>query len=263
MKYFSLKMIIMLCAWTLLACGGGDSSAEKPAPAAKMEMDKPAMSSSGYMAAAVENGGSIMGKVSFSGEMPQKQKVEVTKDANVCGVKTHYKEDIVVSADGGLSNVVVKITNIAKGKAPDMTSAEVDQNGCTFIPHVSLAQAGAPFIIRNSDGILHNIHTYSEKNDPINIAQPKFKKTIEQTFGQAEAIRVSCDVHNWMNGWIVVADHPYYAVTDENGSFELIDVPAGTYTLEFWQETLGTKTQEVTVQAGGTASANAEFSVGS
>ncbi len=75
-------------------------------------------------------------------------------------------------------------------------------------------------------------------------------------------IRVACDVHNWMGGWIAVVDNPYVAVTGANGYFEISGVPAGTYTLEFWQETLGTKTAEVTVTAGGSVEANMMFTPG-
>jgi hypothetical protein len=109
--------------------------------------------------------------------------------------------------------------------------------------------ANTTFNINNRDGILHNIHTYSSKNKPVNLAQPKFKKTISQQFEQPEFIKVSCDAHTWMNGWVVVQEHPYYAVTDENGNFKLTDVPPGDYELKVWHETLGEKSQKVSVKA--------------
>jgi hypothetical protein len=135
----------------------------------------------------------------------------------------------------------------------------LDQNGCEYVPHVRAFPAGSEVEIKNSDGILHNIHTYSEKNAPINRAQPKFKKVIKETFKAPEVVKVTCDAHNWMLGWFVVQDHPYYAVTDDKGAFKLTDVPPGDYELKVWHETLGEKTQKVTVGGGAEASANFEL----
>lgn len=246
-----------------IACGGGDSGTEK---AAKSEnpANKTA-SSSGYSSITVSDGGTIKGHVSFGGAIPPKQKLEVTKDVSVCGKVAHYNQAVVVSDQGGLANVMVKITNIAAGKSMDTAAGEVvlNQTGCAFKPHVTLLHVGQPCTILNSDGILHNIHTFSEINKPVNHAQPGFKKKMSQTFDKAEIIRIACDVHNWMGGYIVVADNPYYAITDADGNFELADVPAGSYTLEYWQESLGTQTKEVAVAAGASVEADAEFTTGS
>jgi len=113
--------------------------------------------------------------------------------------------------------------------------------------------------INNDDGILHNIHTYSTKNPPVNMAQPKFKKTIEAKFDQPEVIKVTCDAHGWMQGWFISEDSPYYAKTDENGNYKLTDVPAGEYEVKVWQEKLGEKTTKVTVAAGAEAKADFEL----
>lgn len=247
-----------------IACGGGEQTAEKPAE----QETKPAETAAAggaYEAMTVSNGGTIAGKVTFAGAIPAKQKLQITKDVNVCGKEPHYKEDLVVSGDKSLANVVVSIADISKGKSIDTMgdSFVMDQNGCVFKPHVTMLPAGVPCTILNSDGILHNIHTYSEKNPPINVAQPGFKKRMSQTFDEPEIIRVACDVHNWMCAYIVVTGHPYYAKTDANGKFELSNVPAGTYTVEYWHETLGKQTAEVTVPAGSSVEANIEFAVGS
>jgi plastocyanin len=262
-KAMALGAAMLLGAF-MISCGGGG---EEKTSAEKQTAEKPAAmpETSGYMAMKVTGGGAIKGMVTFAGEIPAKQKLEVTKDVNVCGKQPHFKEDLVVSGSKGLANVVVSIANIAHGKAISAMGAsfELDQNGCAFKPHVTLLPAGAELTILNSDNILHNIHTYSEKNPPINMAQPGFKKRMTQSFSQPEVIRVACDVHNWMGAYIVVAAHPYYAMTDANGNFELANVPAGTYTLEYWQETLGKQTKDVTVTDGGVTEANFEFPVGS
>lgn len=249
---------VLLVALFAMACGGGsedtakEETAEKPAETA---------ASGGYKVVTVANGGTITGTVTYAGAIPERTKLEITKDSAVCGKTPHYKEDLLVSSGKGVANVVVRIPNISQGKSMDTMGSEfvLDQKGCMFTPHVMIVPVGAECTILNSDGILHNIHTFSEKNDPINIAQPKFKKKITRTFDQSEVFPIKCDVHNWMGGYLVVADNPYFTKTDENGGFELTDVPAGTYTVGFWHETLGHKRIEVTVGEGASADASTEF----
>ena len=260
-KLLTLATVLAFAVFAFGCGGGGEESAKADKPMATKTAGS--TGSGSYVAMDVADGGTIKGTVTFAGAAPAKQKLEVTKDVNVCGKVAHYKEDIIVGSNNGLANVVVKIANISKGKAMDTGTFELDQNGCAFVPHITVVPAGAECTILNSDKILHNIHTYSEKNAPMNIAQPGFKKRMKQTFKEPETIRVACDVHNWMAGYIVVTEHPYYAVTDANGNFELSGVPAGSYTLEYWQEKLGKQTTQVTVAAGGMAEANLEYTVGS
>ena len=111
----------------------------------------------------------------------------------------------------------------------------------------------------NSDGILHNVHTLSEKNPPFNRAQPKYLKEISEKFAKAEIIPVRCDVHGWMSGWIVVTDNPYHDVTPADGRFKFDSVPVGKYTLEFWHEALGKATQQVEVKINEVANVTFEF----
>lgn len=217
------------------------------------------MPAAGYDAAPVANGGSISGVVKFKGTAPAPKELEVTKDKQVCGKHKIIDESLVVDAGGGVKNAVVSITNITKGKPMDAATPEFDQNGCVYLPRVQIFPAGSEVQIKNSDGILHNIHTYSEKNPSINRAQPKFKKVLKETFKAPETIKVTCDAHNWMQGWFVVQEHPYYAVSAANGEFKLTDVPPGDYELKVWHETLGESTQKVTVGAGAAATANFEL----
>jgi hypothetical protein len=113
--------------------------------------------------------------------------------------------------------------------------------------------------IINSDGILHNIHTYPKNNPAINKAQPKFKKVMNEKFDKPDVVQIKCDVHTWMTGWVVVAGHPYYALSDATGGFKIADVPAGTYTVEYWHEKLGKQTKSITVPATGPVTADLEF----
>lgn len=204
-------------------------------------------------------GASVLGTVKYGGAPPAPKKLDVTKDMDVCAKegKTKTSEELVVdSATKGLKYVVVSVTGLDPKynykAAPTLAKAPgIDQKGCWFHPHVQIVPAKASMDILNNDGILHNIHTYSKKNKVINKAQPKFKKKMETTFDIPEVVSVKCDVHNWMNAWIIVSEHPYYAVTDEKGAFKLDNVPAGKYKLQYWHETLGAQTADVTVPATG------------
>jgi plastocyanin len=212
-----------------------------------------------YEGGEVKNGGTIVGVVTLEGAPPPAKTLAVTKDQDVCG-KDRPAEDVVVSADKKVANAVVSISDIRRGKPLAESGAVLDQKGCRYAPHVLLVPAGAPLKVLNDDGILHNVHTYSRANPPVNIAQPKFKKEVTIDLDEAEKIPVKCDTHEWMSGVLVVMEHPYYATTDEKGSFRLTDVPPGEYTLRLWHEKLGEKTLPVKVEAG--KEARADFTLG-
>jgi len=212
-----------------------------------------------YEAGPVANGGSISGVVKFKGTPPVPAKLDINKDTDVCGQTEKINKELVVAADGGIQYAVVSIPGITKGKPFPDTKPLLDQKGCEYAPHVMLAPAGQQVDIQNSDGILHNIHTYSDKNPPVNIAQPKFKKTVNASFNTPEVVKLSCDVHGWMQGWLVVEDDPYYVVTDEKGAFKITDIPPGDYEVKVWQEKLGPSTQKITVKPGADTTVNFEL----
>lgn len=202
---------------------------------------------SAYDGATVSHGGTIEGVVKFKGKAPAPKKISVTKDAAVCG-KTAKTDSSLIVNDGEVEDAVVFIADIKKGKAMTPGEVKLDQRDCEYHPHVLAFPAGSTVDVINPDGILHNIHSYSKINAPFNFAQPKFKKNLDVKIEKPEIINVKCDVHNWMNGWLFSAANPYFSVTDHNGSFKLTDVPAGTYTLTVWHETLGKISQKVTVK---------------
>ncbi|MBI1993027.1 MAG: hypothetical protein HYY47_09325 [Deltaproteobacteria bacterium] len=201
-----------------------------------------------YDGGAVSDGGSVSGVVKFKGAAPAPKKLEITKDKEVCAKSGKTDPSLIVSG-GNLVNAVVSITDIKKGKKMEPQKVKLDQNGCEYKPHVLAMAAGSSVDILNPDGILHNVHSYSKANSPFNMAQPKFKKTITVKVDKPEVINLKCDVHGWMNAWLFVAANPYFSVTDNSGSFKLTDVPAGTYNVEVWHETLGKTSQKVTVKA--------------
>jgi plastocyanin len=211
-----------------------------------------------YKGGDVKDGGSISGTVKFKGTAPTPKKLDIGKDKEVCDKSPKTDPTLIVN-NGNLTNAVITITDIKSGKKVDAKKVTLDQKGCEYHPHVLAFPAGSTVEILNPDGILHNVHSYSKVNSPFNQAQPKFKKTLEVKIDKPEAIEVKCDVHGWMHGWLVATENPYFAVTDNSGSFKLTDVPAGSYTVEVWHEKLGKSSQKVTVKAKEEAKVNFEI----
>ncbi|MEE9276023.1 MAG: carboxypeptidase regulatory-like domain-containing protein [bacterium] len=224
----------------------------------------PAAPASAYKAGEVKGGGSISGVIKFDGEAPKPKKFSVNKDKKVCGKKDIFSETLSVK-DGGVQWAVVSLKGVESGKEwGGLSKAVIDQKGCIYKAHITVMKAGSRLLVKNSDKILHNVHTYpgKTKNPTANIAQPKFKKKLKMKkryFKKAGIVGLKCDVHDWMNGYVVVADSPYSVVSGEGGKFKLTDVPAGSYTLEVWHETLGTKSVEVTVKGGADAEVDVTF----
>jgi hypothetical protein len=185
----------------------------------------------------------------------------VVKDTDVCGQSEQYDKRLVICEDNGIQNAVIYLTGVKGGKPLSSLGNEfiLDQQGCRYEPHVLIVPVNTPLQILNSDNILHNFHTFCEKNRPCNISQPKFRKKMEIDFEHPEFVQARCDIHGWMSCWIVVVDHPYYAITDADGNFYLSDVPPGTYTLNCWQEKLGEQTIQVTVAQGSIMSSSFTF----
>ena len=194
--------------------------------------------------------GTISGKITYLGEISKPQKLMVIKDVKVCAKVDHFDERLVVGEGNGIKDVVVWLENVEGGKSIDSLGKEfiLDQKVCTYIPHILIVPIDRPVKILNNDKILHNIHTYGTKNKPVNLAQPRFKKTLKMTFTEPEKVQVRCDVHGWMSAWIIAAEHAYYTITNEKGEYSLDGIPPGKYTLNFWQESLGEKELEVTIK---------------
>jgi polysaccharide lyase family 4-like protein len=197
--------------------------------------------------AGAQGGGTIEASVTYAGA-PVVEKLKVNKDTEKCGTEAVI-EKVVVGGNKGLANAVVSVPG-AKGAAKAVKTT-VDQHGCKFVPHVTVMTPGE-LDLKNSDDILHNIHTYSTANASINKAQPKFKKVMTEKFEKPEMIKLTCDVHSWMLGWVAVMPSPFFGVTDASGATKIDNVPPGKYTVEAWHETLGKQTKEVEVKAGQT-----------
>ena len=163
-----------------------------------------------------------------------------------------YAFENYIVRDGGLENVFVYVKDGLGTYHFDIPSESVklDQQGCRYMPHVLGARVGQPIEISNSDETMHNVHAVPDVNREFNFAQFKKGQSDVRTFTTPEVmVPFKCDVHGWMNAYVGIVEHPYFAVSSDGGKFELKGLPPGTYTIEAWHEKSGTQTQQVTIGA--------------
>ena len=198
-------------------------------------------------------GGDLTGTVLYSGALSERPKVPVTIDQYICG-KEKDADDLVLGPKRGVQNAVVWIENPPPGaKWPAQPAkVEMDQKGCVFVPRVLVVPVGGTVDFLNSDRLLHNLRSVSKQNPEFNRTQPH-NRTIPITFTKPELVTIACDLHSWMKSWVVVAEHPFYAVTDASGAYRIANVPPGKYRVRMSQEALGQTTREVVVGAQGGA----------
>jgi plastocyanin len=204
---------------------------------------------------------SIKGVVTLTGTPPEMAPTK--RDADPFCARTPMKdEEVVVGKNGGLKNVIVRITKGITGNyEPPTTNVTLDQTACMYRPRVAVIMAGQSLLIKNSDQTLHNVHTYKGASTLFNQAEVPGLPALAKTFKDAtgEILKFKCDVHPWMTGYVGVMGHPFFAVTDDAGGFEIPKVPPGTYTVEAWHERYGTKSAEITVGASQAADAKFAF----
>jgi plastocyanin len=241
--------VLALVVAALPGCGGGEEKAA-PAPADQ------APAAAAAPAVDASQTGSVKGVVTLTNGPDPDTAIKMDADPVCAGLHTTPVESQtrVTGASGQLANVLVYVKSPAlTGKAP-AEPVVLNQQGCVYTPHVAALVVGQTLKVVNSDPTLHNVHALPKANTEFNQAQPFQNMELERTFDKAEmAIPVKCDVHPWMQSFLSVLPHPYFSVTGEDGSFSIDGVPAGTYEIEAWHESLGTQTGQVTVTAGGTA----------
>ena len=213
-----------------------------------------------YDVVAVADGGNIKGKVVFNGTPPPKRKVVPTKDREVCGSGVREVDQIMVGPDNGVAEAVVYLAKVEKGKpwAKPPKPPEIDNRKCDFVPHVQVIQPG-DFVVVNSDPVLHNTKSFFDRTPVFNLALPNQGQRITRQIKRTGVMRVECDAHGWMLAWVYVADNPYYAMTQKDGTFTIGDVPPGDYTLVAWQEFTGPVEMPVTVKAKEAAAVTVEL----
>jgi hypothetical protein len=243
-------MICLVILTLLAACGGGGSASEGGGGGGPVTEVDPATA------------GKISGKVMFEGTAPEPELIDMAAEPTCQEQYPEgaFTEKVVVNDNGTLAHVFVYVKSGLEGKNFALPSepALLDQKGCHYDPHVFGVQTNQPIIIRNSDPFLHNIHPQPKNSRAFNIGQPKQGMETEKSFPAAEImITVGCDVHDWMSAYIGVIDHPYFAVTGSDGSFEIPNLPPGDYVVEAWHEEYGAQEMKVTV--GEKQSATADF----
>ncbi len=244
------RLSVAASAMIFLACGGGDGGGGGGGG------DAPA--------AAPLGNASITGMVMFTGDAAPNPTIDMAEEPDCAAKHTGAPVDPVVSvANGHLANVFIRVTGgLPDGPYPMPSEpATIDQNGCLYSPRVVGVMVGQELAITNSDPLLHNIKAVPTENRPFNISQPRAGMTSRRTFNTPEImVPLECNVHGWMNAYVGVVEHPYFAVSAADGSFTISGLPAGTYQVEAWHETLGTQSGEVTVAADGSASLDFTFS---
>jgi hypothetical protein len=196
----------------------------------------------------VADGGTIEGKVLFRDAVPTR-KIIPNKDVDVCG-SVREESLVAVGAGQGVQNAVVYLAEIPKGKAwPAATKPpEINNDKCRFVPVIQVIRPGRLDVL-NSDPVLHNTHGYYGRRTAFNLALPNQGQRIPVELPRTGAVRIDCDAHGWMEAWIYVVDNPYYAITGPDGSFTIMDVPPGNYTLVAFQPFTGPVQQPVSVAA--------------
>lgn len=245
----------------LTVCSKGDRSSVQAAPPAAPPA--PAAAPAASAGDASQAGGTITGKVKFTGTAPRNPAIDMSEEA-ACKAKystTPTEEVVVAGPANALANVFVYVSAgvPASAKYPaSSTPVVLDQAGCRYHPHVLGVMVGQPLEIKNSDPLLHNIKAVAKKNRPFNVSQPNAGMTRNVTFTAPEVmVHLECNVHGWMHAYAGVRPDPFYAVSGPDGSFTIKGLPPGTYTIEAWHEKFGTQTATVTV--AGTESKTANF----
>ena len=203
------------------------------------------------------NTGTIKGHVRLGGTPPGNTLIRMGVDPK-CGQlndrKRVLQQTVVTSADGGLANAFIKLQGTFPKTPVPAQPVVIDQRACIYGPRVLGMRVGQTLEIRNDDPMLHNVHSVTAVNKSFNIGQPvaglvyKYQPQAEETM-----LRLGCDVHRWMVAYIGIVNNPYFAVSGNDGAFEIDKVPAGTHSIQVWHERYGPLTKTIVVKAGGTA----------
>lgn len=189
-----------------------------------------------YDVASVPDGGVLTGVVKFIGTPPRLEPLAVNKNRDVCGERKP-SEALVLGANQTVSGSVILVEGVTRGKKA-AGEVVIDNHRCLFVSHVTAAMPGERARVKNSDAILHNTHGFFGKPTVFNLALPNKDQMIDITkrLTKPGVVRVLCDAHPHMFGWIVLHDSPYFAITDERGAFRIDGIPPGTYKVTMWHE---------------------------
>jgi plastocyanin len=248
--------------WLALSLAFAGSGCSSKAPQSAASESKPPSVQFFHVDAATA--GEITGKVTYTGPSLKAKPIDMSEDP-ACVSAHHGKpfdESLLVGSNHSLANAFVYIKSGLEGKNFEVPSTPVviDQNGCWFHPRVLGIQTNQVLKIVNSDPVTHNIHPMAEINREWNHSQGPGDPSLNRKFIKPEImIPVKCNIHSWMRAYIGVLDHPYFAVSKDDGTFQIPNLPPGKYTLAVWQEKLGTQEQQIKIDPSQHAVADFTF----
>jgi plastocyanin len=192
------------------------------------------LAAAAFLAAAPAGAGTVVGQVVFTGRPPAPATLEVPKDREVCGERAPA-EALVLGPGGGVRYAVVWIAGPDSGSPGPGPEAAIENRACRFVPPVQVARVGAELVVTNADPVLHNLRGWLEAGRSLfNVVQPTQGQVSRRTLRRAGVVRLTCDAHPHMLGWLVVFEHERFAVTDEAGRFAIADIPPGRHRLQLW-----------------------------
>jgi plastocyanin len=248
------------CCFAAIVLAGCSGTAKKETqPVARNQPPEPS-----YFKVDPATAGVLRGTVHFTGRKPARKPIDMSNEP-ACVEAHHgkaYEDSVSVNPNGTLGDVFVYVKSGLEGKRFEVpaTPVTIDQKGCWFHPHVIGIQTGQELSVTNSDPVTHNIHPLAQINREWNHSQGSGDAPLARKFIKPEVmIRVKCNIHSWMRAYIGVLDHPYFAVTGADGSFEIPNLPPGDYVIEAWQEALGSQDQKITVTPAGKIEADFHF----
>ena len=264
---------LLAAASLTAACGGAPPAVDETQPTAGLEgpaaLGAPASDaaaqttpdlidqSTGGVQPPPPGSGAINGRIHLVGPAPGNAVIRMGADplcSRLNSGKRVVQEAVVASADGGLANVFITLDGSFPESAAPTYPVTLDQAGCVYFPRVVGVRVGQALAVRNSDALMHNVHGVSAADNGFNVSQPRAGMVLTvQVTSEEVMLRMRCDVHRWMIAYVGVVSHPYFAVSGEDGAFDIVGVPPGTYTVRTWHERFGPLTQTVSVTAGETA----------
>jgi len=197
----------------------------------------------------------VTGSVVFTGDTPKRRKLDMGSDPKCEGMGDGgLDESAIVGPSGELANVFVWVRKGLEGWkfATPTEPVHVAQQGCTYTPHVLGVQVGQPLEIGNADPVSHNVHSFGKKNPGFNQTQAPGSAGLTKVFNRSEVLLpLKCDIHGWMSTFVGVVENPFFAVSAEDGSFDLGQLPPGTYQISARHEIFGLQKQDITITADG------------
>jgi plastocyanin len=270
------KFVSLLFAATLLlavACGKGKEASKEDQGEDDQEAQTTttaAGTTAGSTAAAAPaaavsaDAATLTGLVKFEGAAPKMTNIQMSADPYCQSQHTSApptEEEVVTGPAGELANVFVYIKDIKGNFTAPSTPVVLDQKGCQYHPHINAVMVGQDLQIKNDDATLHNVHAMPNANSQFNEGQPVQGMVSTKKFDKVEMtpFKVKCDVHGWMKSYMAVMPHPFYSVSQANGTFNIANLPPGQYTVVAWHEKYGQQEQKVTVGAKESKALNFTF----